>query len=221
MIARGRRVTAFAIDLDDFADVNAAYGRDVGDEVLRTTKARLQGTLRPGHIVSPLGGDTFVVVSDTIADEHEARALARTASTTCVARRIGFAAIQVETSASIGIAFANRREPDAPPRRRRRRARRREAVRAGRHRARPRSPRRHRACRPEGTAEPSRPVTGPTTGVHLAATRRRGCLPTMPACPPGSERVRVASPWKVRPAFVIAVVVALERGHDGRDRGSA
>ena len=103
-------MTAFAIDLDRFGDVNAAYGRDVGDEVLRTTMARLQGTLRPGHIVSPVGGDTFVVVSDTIADEHEARALARRIHDV-LARRIGFAAVQVEVTASVGIAFASDASP--------------------------------------------------------------------------------------------------------------
>ena len=110
MLTRERRVTAFAIDLDHFAEVNAKFGTDVGDEVLRTVNARLQSTLRPGHIVAPVGGDAFVVVSDTVADELEALALAHRICDV-FARRVGFAAIQVEVTASVGIAFATNADP--------------------------------------------------------------------------------------------------------------
>ena len=111
MIAGGRRVAALCVDIDDFREVNERFGRNVGDEVLRTVDARLQGTLRPGHIVAHLGGDGFVVVSDTLAGELEALSLGYRIRDV-LARRIGFAKIQVEVTASVGIAFAVNDRPE-------------------------------------------------------------------------------------------------------------
>jgi diguanylate cyclase (GGDEF)-like protein/PAS domain S-box-containing protein len=104
-------VAALYIDLDGFKRVNDDFGHAVGDEVLRTVAARLCGAVRTGDIVTRVGGDEFVVVSDTLEGEHEAFALGCRVRDV-LARPIGFAANQIEVGASVGIAFASDNDAD-------------------------------------------------------------------------------------------------------------
>jgi len=55
-------VAVFLLDLDDFKEVNDAFGHDVGDEVLVAVGRRLTAIVRPDDTVARLGGDEFVVI---------------------------------------------------------------------------------------------------------------------------------------------------------------
>ena len=55
-------VAAIAVDLDNFKQVNDLYGHQAGDEVLRTSAARIQKLLPDAGILARLGGDEFVCV---------------------------------------------------------------------------------------------------------------------------------------------------------------
>jgi diguanylate cyclase (GGDEF)-like protein/PAS domain S-box-containing protein len=110
-LAGGRLVAALYIDLDGFKNVNDDYGHAVGDEVLRTVAARLCGAVRVGDIVSRVGGDEFVVVSDSLDDEAEALLLGSRIRD-ALAHPITFAATRIEIGASVGIAFVSEANPD-------------------------------------------------------------------------------------------------------------
>lgn len=98
-------VAALYIDLDGFKNVNDDFGHAVGDEVLRTVAARLCGAVRSGDFVARVGGDEFVVVSDTLTNRGEAIALARRICD-ALSRPVALGTIQIEVGASVGIAFA-------------------------------------------------------------------------------------------------------------------
>ena len=50
------------IDFDDFSQVNDGYGRERGDELLRTLATTMRTTVSAGDLVSRLGGDEFAVL---------------------------------------------------------------------------------------------------------------------------------------------------------------
>lgn len=107
---RGRqRVAVMFIDLDGFKAINDTWGHDLGDRVLREIAQRLSGILREADQIARIGGDEFVILVDDIHNEN---------SVTTVSEKIihqlegkmtikdaAFPPIQVEVSASIGIAL--------------------------------------------------------------------------------------------------------------------
>jgi diguanylate cyclase (GGDEF)-like protein/PAS domain S-box-containing protein len=111
-LAGGRPVAALYIDLDGFKNVNDAFGHAVGDEVLRTVAARLSGAVRAGDIVARVGGDEFVVVSDSFEHPSEAVALGCRIRDV-LARRVSLATMQVDVGASVGIAFVSGADADS------------------------------------------------------------------------------------------------------------
>ena len=48
-------------DLDDFKQINDAYGHDVGDEFLCAFASRLRGHMRKDELLGRIGGDEFVI----------------------------------------------------------------------------------------------------------------------------------------------------------------
>ena len=97
------------IDLDNFKDINDAYGHSAGDAVLRATARRLQAVLRASDIIGRLGGDEFIVLLQDLAhDREQAAAVAQD-----VAEKIRAALEQplvvesneVQATPSIGIAL--------------------------------------------------------------------------------------------------------------------
>ncbi len=63
----GGLVVAF-MDVDNFKDVNDAYGHASGDEVLVELASRLTAQMRPQDVVARFGGDEFVAIFGDLPD---------------------------------------------------------------------------------------------------------------------------------------------------------
>jgi len=71
---RGHRpLAAMVIDVDEFKQINDAYGHDVGDAVLRQVAAALKSGVRVQDVVCRFGGDEFLVICpDTTLEAAQA-----------------------------------------------------------------------------------------------------------------------------------------------------
>ncbi len=70
---RGQHVLAgYFIDLDDFREVNARHGLEMGDDLLRQMAMRLRTLLRANDFIARVGGDEFFVLAEM---EQHSRAL--------------------------------------------------------------------------------------------------------------------------------------------------
>jgi diguanylate cyclase (GGDEF)-like protein len=106
----GEPVAVVFLDLDHFKVVNDSLGHGVGDDVLRTVAARLEGASRRGDVVARLGGDEFVVVA-TGTDGAAADRLASRIRT-AISKPIRVADRRIVVHASAGIALS---DPHAEP----------------------------------------------------------------------------------------------------------
>ncbi|WP_319586647.1 EAL domain-containing protein [uncultured Desulfobulbus sp.] len=79
-IARAARdhltLAVFFIDLDNFKNVNDSLGHDKGDQVLIEVANRLSQTIRSEDTLSRLGGDEFILLSESIENETAVYTLA-------------------------------------------------------------------------------------------------------------------------------------------------
>jgi diguanylate cyclase (GGDEF)-like protein len=90
------------MDLDRFKDVNDRFGHTVGDGVIRTMAARLEGRIGARGFLARLGGDEFAAVlrdPDPVAAVQLARALCA-----AVAEPVTVEHRRIQLEASIGVA---------------------------------------------------------------------------------------------------------------------
>jgi diguanylate cyclase (GGDEF)-like protein len=100
------------VDLDNFKAVNDRHGHAVGDELLIVVGERLTRAVRHGDFVGRLGGDEFLVVCPDVAGADEAKTITdRIAAAVQGQLRIGGSPIELR--ASVGVAYAGRREATA------------------------------------------------------------------------------------------------------------
>ena len=71
------RVMVLLLDVDDFKMINDSRGHTVGDEVLVELAGRLRSILRNNDTVARMGGDEFVIVTESVQARSEICAVAK------------------------------------------------------------------------------------------------------------------------------------------------
>jgi len=105
---RPQVVAVLFVDLDGFKVVNDRFGHSVGDTVLKAAAERLRSVIRPGDMLSRIGGDEFVILcgvkemQETHAEQIAIRVADRIKSAFVAPFTVGATSMRV--SASIGIA---------------------------------------------------------------------------------------------------------------------
>ncbi|MGA7523883.1 MAG: GGDEF domain-containing protein [Acidobacteriaceae bacterium] len=92
------------IDLNEFKQVNDAYGHQVGDLYLREVATRVKSLLRPDDMVARLGGDEFAVLLPRIRNRAETDEVAHRIER-CIEEAFATEGYIIHGSASIGIAL--------------------------------------------------------------------------------------------------------------------
>jgi diguanylate cyclase (GGDEF)-like protein len=70
----GGHVGLLFVDLDDFKQVNDAYGHEAGDELIRKAAVRLEAVTRGDDEVARLGGDEFAIILAGVDNDEQVRA---------------------------------------------------------------------------------------------------------------------------------------------------
>jgi diguanylate cyclase (GGDEF)-like protein/PAS domain S-box-containing protein len=99
----GRRIALLLLNVDRFKLVNETLGHEIGDELLVTVARRIKASVRREDTVARLGADEFAVLSEPVADVHEAVELAHRVAS-AVGEPVRHGGHQLEPSISIGIA---------------------------------------------------------------------------------------------------------------------
>lgn len=69
-----REIVMFAIDLDDFKEVNDRFGHAAGDDLLRAIAERLERCVRDTDTLARIGGDEFAILIDGEVEQLEGAA---------------------------------------------------------------------------------------------------------------------------------------------------
>jgi diguanylate cyclase (GGDEF)-like protein len=104
---RGKPLAALLLDIDRFKAVNDAHGHAAGDAVLRAVAERLRSELRPGDLLSRIGGEEFLAVLPDL-DGEEALAAAERLRLSLSDRPVPLpgGAGAVAPTVSVGVAVA-------------------------------------------------------------------------------------------------------------------
>jgi diguanylate cyclase (GGDEF)-like protein/PAS domain S-box-containing protein len=112
---RSEPVVVMFMDLDDFALINARFGRESGDVVLASIGERLRTALRATDTAARMGDDEFTILLEDISHVDEAEVVANRLSDT-LREPIEVGGQVVIAPASIGVAFSHpaSRLPNVP-----------------------------------------------------------------------------------------------------------
>jgi len=92
------------LDLDGFKEVNDLHGHNVGDELLVAVSQRMKDALREGDTLARIGGDEFIAVMiDLEKPEDSEPVLERLLKSAAYPMTVND--IEMQVSASIGVAF--------------------------------------------------------------------------------------------------------------------
>ncbi len=105
-------LTVVYADLDGFKEVNDAYGREIGDRLLKATAAGFAFLADGKHLVARFNGDEFAMIVEGQDHEDTAQRLAHHIIAFLAAPMV-FDGRVASVSASIGIAHADPRKADA------------------------------------------------------------------------------------------------------------
>jgi ammonium transporter, Amt family len=93
-------------DLDDFKQVNDAYGHFIGDQLLIEVARRLEGVTRSADTLCRFGGDEFLYLAEGLSDRAEAEAICRRILE-AFSEPFVFGDIRLEQHASIGLVICD------------------------------------------------------------------------------------------------------------------
>jgi len=103
--AAERRFALLLINLDGFKPVNATYGHQVGDQLLKQASQRLRRQLRPRDFLARLSADEFALLRLEATDDPKAHVKAAEQVIASLAPPYKLGSREIGLSASIGIAL--------------------------------------------------------------------------------------------------------------------
>ncbi len=99
------------VDLDEFKDVNDAFGHQAGDKLLCEFAQRLNACVRATDTVARVGGDEFIVILPDLRVASEAEMIAAKIVDTA-SRPVNIDRLQAAVTVSIGVATCPQVGPD-------------------------------------------------------------------------------------------------------------
>jgi diguanylate cyclase (GGDEF)-like protein len=104
-------VAVLFIDLDNFKAVNDSFSHQVGDNLLIAVGERLECALRPADTVARISGDEFVILCEELDRDEQVEVVASRV-VDALGMPFVISGIDIEISASVGIAFASQTNHD-------------------------------------------------------------------------------------------------------------
>jgi diguanylate cyclase (GGDEF)-like protein len=93
------------VDLDQFKQVNDAFGHEVGDEVLVAIARRLSTLIRPSDTLARIAGDEFVFLCEDLASPEDVEVIKHRIADALSAPFVS-AGYEIMITASVGVAYA-------------------------------------------------------------------------------------------------------------------